>query len=124
MATNLAPLKAAIKLVADGVADGIKAAGEATSAAKLVDFQNLIPDILTLLPQIGDLSVNGLSSQDYATLLAELATDLAIPNSHIAGIVNASVKLLQDIVVVIVPDVEALVEAIKQAPPVLPAPAA
>lgn len=122
MAANLAPLKAAIKLIADATRDVMKAAGETNPTMKLLDFQNLIPDVLALMPQIGNISLSGLSPADYSTLLTELATDLALPAGHTAAIINASIKLLEDIALVIVPDVEALIAAAKAAPAaVLPA---
>lgn len=122
--TNLGPLKAAIKLVADAVSDGIKASGDATTPAKLADFQNLIPDVLNLIPQIGQISLSGLAPADYAALLAELAVDLAIPQAHTAAIVNASIKLLQDVATIIVPDIESVLAAVQAAPAPAPAPAA
>lgn len=120
--TNLGPLKAAIKLVADAVSDGIKASGDATTPAKLADFQNLIPDVLNLIPQIGQISLSGLAPADYAALLAELAVDLAIPQAHTAAIVNASIKLLQDVATIIVPDIESVLAPSKRRRPLHPRP--
>lgn len=132
MAKDLSALKAAIKLVSDAVNDSVKPASGDSPAAKLVNFQNLIPDILDLLPKIGDIGaeVNGLSPADYGVLLGELAADLAMPNAHVGAIVTASIKLLEDIVQVILPDVQALIAAAQAAPqpvvagpaPVVPAP--
>lgn len=121
MAANLVPLKAAIKLIADAANDAIKAAGDTNPTLKLLDFQNLIPDVLALLPQIGSISLSGLAPADYTALLTELTTDLALPAGHTAAIINASIKLIEDLIAVIVPDVEALVAASKAAPAAAPA---
>lgn len=121
---NLVPLQAAIKLIADATNDAIKASADATTALKLGEFTNLLPDLLTLLPQIGSISVSGLAPADYATLLTNLATDLALPAGHTANIINASMKLLEDIATLIVPDVQALVAVIQAAPVAVVAPAA
>lgn len=116
---NLVPLQAAIKLVADATADGVKAASDTTSAAKMTEFENLIPDLLVLMPQIGTISVAGLSTSDYSTLLQNLAADLNLPASHAANVINASMKLLEDLVTVIYPDVQAVIAAVKAAPAVV-----
>lgn len=115
MATNLSALKAAIKLVADAATDSIKAAGDATSAAKLSEYSNLLPDVMALIPQIGDVPVEAkaLAEADYSTLLQELVADLALPEGHVKQVIAASLKLLTDIAMVVVPDVEALIAAIK-----------
>ena len=123
MATNLVPLKAAIKLIADAAGDAVKAVGDATPIGKVLEFQNLVPDLLALMPQIGQISLNGLAPEDYAALLTELATDLALPAGHTAAIVNASIKLLEDVALTLAPDVQALLAAVKAAPaPAVPPP--
>jgi hypothetical protein len=122
MATNLVPLQAAIKLIADAAGDAIKASGDSSTALKAAEFENLIPDVLALLPQIGQISLAGLAPADYATLLTNLATDLALPASHTAAIINASIKVIEDLVTVVYPDVKVLIAAIQAAP--TPAPAA
>ena len=115
MAQDLSALQAAIKLVADAVNASIKASGDATSAQKIAEYQTMIPDLLALLPKIGDIpaEVDALAPSDYASLLQSLATDLVLPNSKASGVLNASVKLLSDISQVILPDVQALVAALK-----------
>lgn len=120
MAANLDPLKALVKLVAHAVSASVKAAGDSSASAKIGEFQVLIPDVLALLPQIGSISLSGLAPADYVALVEELASDLSVPDAHAAGIINASLKLIADLV----PDVEALVAAIKAAPVVVAPPAA
>lgn len=116
MATNLAPLQAAIKLIADAVSDAVASKGDSNSVLKAAQFENLIPDVLALLPQIGQISLSGLAPADYTTLLTNLAADLALPAGNTASIINASVKLLEDLTTVIYPDVLALIAAAKSAP--------
>lgn len=115
---NLTALKALIKLLAHAAADTVTAIKDpGGAAAKLADFSNLVPDIMNLAPQLGNISFSGLAPADYVALVSELATDLAIPDAHAAGIVNASLKIIEDLV----PDVQALIAAIKAAPPAVAA---
>lgn len=115
MVTDIDALKKAIKLVADAVNDSVKAAADTSSAAKLLEYQNLIPDILSLLPVIGEIPVeaSNLSAEDYAALIAEVGADLALPAGKTEEIVKASLKLLSDIVLVVIPDIAAVVAASK-----------
>ncbi len=113
--TDISALKKVVKLVADAVNDSIKASADADGTAKLMEFQNLIPDILALLPSIDEIpkEIHLLDAESYAALVAELAVDLVLPVGKTENIVKASLKLLGDIVLVIVPDVQAIAEAAK-----------
>ncbi len=111
MAQNLDALKSAVKVVAHAVSDSIKAAKDTTAAARMAEYSNLLPDVMELLPKIGDLSLTNLAPSDYVSLVQELATDLVVPDAHAAAIIQASMKLIEDLV----PDVLALVAAIKNA---------
>lgn len=113
--TDIVVLKSAIKLVAHAVNDSVKAAADTNTAAKLLEYQNLIPDVLALLPNIGEIPKEAahLDPEDYAALLAEIAVDLALPVGKTENIVKASIKLLSDVALVFVPDVEALILATK-----------
>lgn len=115
MATDLTALKAAIKLVADATVDTVKAGSDATSIGKIAEYQNLIPDLMSLVPQIGNIptEASALQPADYQALIAELAADLNLPAGKVQSIVAASLKLLQDVVTVMVPDVQALLLAVK-----------
>ena len=103
MSTNISALQAAIKLLADGV-----------GAIETKNYGTIMGDLINLLPQLGDIpsEVSGLAVADYETLAANLVTDLALPSGSVSNIVNASLKVLTDIVS-LEPDVVALVAAIK-----------
>ena len=115
MSTNLTALQSAIKLVADAAMDSVKAIGDSNTASKMAEYENLIPDLMALVPQIGQIpaEASALQPADYAALIQILATDLALPAGHVEGIITVSLKLLTDIVTVIVPDVQALIAAIQ-----------
>jgi hypothetical protein len=116
MATNLTALQTAIKLIADATTDSIKAAGDSTTAAKIAEYENLLSDVIALIPQIGDIptEASALAPADYATLVANLATDLALPaGSKLENIVNASVQIISTVATTVVPQVEALIAAVK-----------
>lgn len=113
--TDISALKKAIKLVADAVNDTIKASGDSNGTAKLMEYQNLLPDILNLLPVIGEIpkEAEHLDAEAYAALIAELAADLILPIGKTESVVKTSLKLLSDVAVVIVPDVLAVIAATK-----------
>ena len=108
---NLKPLQDAIKLIADVVQDTINAMEEGNSLSKISDFSNILPDLMVLLPEIGEIpNPATLLPDDYAVLVGTLTSDLVVPGK--AGkIVDASLKLLSDIIGVIVPDVQAVIAA-------------
>lgn len=116
MATNLTALQAGIKLVADVVVDSEKAAKDSGLPTKIADFGNILPDILSLLPQIGEIpsEAKALGATDYATLMANLVADLGLPHdSKLEKIADAAIKMISDIATYIVPDAEALLAAVK-----------
>lgn len=109
MATDLTALKAAVKLVADAVTDGL------SSGVGTVKYANLVPDALALLPTIGDIptEISQLAAADYAALVTELASDLKLPTAKSEAVFAASIKLLSDLSLVLVPDVQAVIAATK-----------
>lgn len=129
MTTNLTALKAAIKLVADAAVDTEKviAAGSSPLAA-LFTYKNLIPDVLALVPQIGDIptEAKAMVPADYVALVAEFAKDAGLSEASAGTVVNAGIDLLQELVGVVLPKVEALANAVKKSPaaPAVAAPAA
>lgn len=128
MATNVAALQSAIKLVTDAVKDVVAVIAPGQSVlAKLMQCENLIEDLTVLIPQAGQIpaEVKALAPSDAVALVDGLVVDLGISNVHAEGIVNASLKLLTDLATVIILDVEALISAIKAPAGVaVPAPAA
>lgn len=128
MATNLQALTDAVNLLGDAVKDSIAAASDSNAVSKTLEFENLVPDLFPLISQIGDLSteMKNLQPADYITLVTQLASRMAIQNVHAEAIVAASIKLLTDLITTVLPDVQALIAAVK-APvaataPVAPAP--
>lgn len=121
---NLSALSQAIKLLADAVKDTMAALQPGQSAmAKLLAYSNLVPDIEALIPQIGSIGseVGSLSPADYVTLTSQLVSDLAISDVKAQAIIASSLKLLSDLAVVILPDVQALISAAKSSDVVAPA---
>lgn len=129
MTANLTALKAAIKLVADAAVDTEKviAAGSSPLAA-LFAYKNLIGDVLALVPQIGEIptEAKAMVPADYVTLVAEFAKDAGLSEANAGTVVNAGIDLLQELVGVVLPKVEALANAVKKSPaaPAVAAPAA
>lgn len=106
---QLAALKSAVKLVAHVVSDSMKALKDATLAAKLADYSNIIPDLQTMLPEMGDISVSSLAPEDYAALVVEIGQDFQLTDAHAEAIVTASIALI----VGLIAPVKALMSAIK-----------
>ena len=100
-----ASLQAAIKLVADAASDVV------SGASGIAGYENLLPDLIGLLPQIGQIKsdISALSPADYEVILVDLAKDMNLPAGKTASVVAASVKLLTDLAT----DIEAVVAATK-----------
>lgn len=111
MATDINALKAAIRLVAHET-NAFLVSG---SKFELANHQRLIPDLFALIPVMGEIPAEAkdLDPNELAELVAHFAAELALPVGRTQRIVEASVKLIHDIVVVIVPDVQAVIEAAK-----------
>lgn len=114
MTTNLTALAGAIKLVADAAKDASSMTTGAGTLGAIMGFENLVPDVLAVLPEIGDIpaEVTKLTPADYLTLVDMLVTDLAVSNAHAQSIIGPSLTLLKDLVTVVLPDLKALVSAI------------
>ena len=80
-APQLKTLKDMVKLVAHIFSDSLQAIGD-SGAQRLTDFANILPDLMVLLPELGALSLNSLSPEDYMALVVELAADLKIADAH------------------------------------------
>jgi hypothetical protein len=100
-----AALQAAVKLLADAASD------VASHASGVAGYENLLPDLLGVLPQVGQIGaqIKALEPADYETLLATVASDLSLPTGKTALVVAASMKLLENLAT----DIEAVVAASK-----------
>lgn len=124
MSTNLPALQSAVNLLADAIKDTANALEPNQSMVqKLSQYQNLIGDIMALAPQIGAIPAEAKSmiASDYLTLVEGLVARLAISNQHAQQVLDAVMKLLSDVVLTVVPDVEAVIAAVKGAPQPVPA---
>lgn len=118
MATDISALSNVIKLIVDAGKDTVAAIQPNQSViGRFLAYENLIGDLFSVVPSLGEIpaEVAALSVADYAALAAVLAQDIAANNANATAVINAALKVLQD-VVAIVPDVEALVAAVKPAP--------
>lgn len=116
METDIDALKKLIKLIADATRDSISAVGTDSSVIiKILGYQNLIGDFVDLIPKIGEIptEIGDLSAADYSALASELAQDLGLSDQHVTAIVTASIKLIGDLATVMLPDMKALITAIK-----------
>lgn len=122
MNPNLAPIKALIDLVAAAVKATEAAVQPGQSALqRILDFEGLIPQLVAFLPQLSQVSLSGLQPSDYIALGEYLVSDLAIENAKAKAIIDASFKVVTDLVAAL-PDVEALVASFSA--PAAAAPAA
>jgi hypothetical protein len=83
--------------------------------AALLTYRNLVPDIMALTPQIGQIptEAKALSPADYVTLTAALAADLSLSNAAAEQVATTGIDLLQEIVIVLMPKIKALALAVK-----------
>lgn len=118
MTTQLNALQSALNLIADAAKDTVDSAGE-SGAAKLASYQNLVADVLVLIPQIGQIpaEVSSLKPEDYVSLVEGLIARMSITDAHAQLVITAGLKLLNDIVSVVIPDVSALLAAIHNTTP-------
>lgn len=117
MNPNLAALQSLVALVAQAIKAGEAAAQPGQSSLqRILDFEGVAPAVLAFLPQIGNLSLAGLMPSDYVSLAESLVTDLGFSNAHAKAIIDASFQLVNNAVKYTLPDVQALVAAIKAAP--------
>lgn len=114
MATNKQALVDAVLMFGDLVKD-IEASQKASGPMKLLAFQSLIPDFMKLLPEIGDIpsEAKQMAYQDYMDLAQQLVARLAIDDKKAQAIISAAIKLANDIALIVIPDVNALIEASK-----------
>lgn len=116
MKTDLSALKAAVKLLADAAMDTEKVILTGGSPlAALIAYRNLVPDIMALAPQIGDVPVeaSAMKPDDYVTLIGELAKDLSLTDAHAGMVLDKALTLLQTVTGSVAPQVMALVDAVK-----------
>src|SRR4029077_20809645 len=96
MDTDLNALKSLIKLLADAALDtsAVVAAG-APPVVAIFTYKNLIPDILSLIPKIGEIpaEAKNLAPSDYVILVTELTKDLSITDIHAGAIIDAVLAL-------------------------------
>lgn len=122
--TNLKALQDAVKLIVDAVNDSIKvAATGGNPLVALASYQNLIPDLMTLAPEIGEIpaDVSAMNPSDYVTLVTGLVGQLGLTDAHVGTILGAALGLLQHIVADVLPSTTALIAAV-QGPAAVTAP--
>jgi hypothetical protein len=115
---NVTALQAAIKMLTDAINDTLSAVEPNQNILKEVfDYENLLPDLIALVPQIGQIpsEVSALQPADYASLLQGLVSELNVTNEKAQAIIAASLKVLADIATVVVPDVQNLIAVIQAA---------
>ena len=118
MTANVTVLNQALKLISDAAIDTQKVVSSTDSAlVKLFSYENLVGDLMALLPQIGQIpaEVSQLLPADYTELAQTFVNDLKLTDVQAKTIIEASLKLLNDLALVVLPDVEALITAIKGA---------
>lgn len=112
--TDLSALTAALDLLVDAGKDTMSAQGNALQ--RITAYENLVPDLMALVPKIGDIpeEAKALKPEDYMSLTKHVVERLAVSDAHAQGVIDASINLLNDLVTYIVPDVTALLAAIKK----------
>lgn len=116
MSDNLTGLKAVVNLMADATVDTIKALAPGENPiSKLVNYKNLFPDLASLFENISSIpaEVKDLNPEEYLLLVEDLVARLAISNPEAEAIVQACIKLINDSIAVLIPDTNAVIEAIK-----------
>jgi hypothetical protein len=109
---NIKPLEDCVKLLAHLIADSIKASHDKNSIARVMEFSNILGDLVVLIPEMGNISLEGLSASDITHLASVLGENLG--DAKAAAVSEAAVKCVEDICNVIVPDIQAVIAAVKK----------
>lgn len=92
---DLSALQAALNLIADAAHDYTSA--DPANNKDLSNYQNLLPDVLALVPKIGEIpaEIKGLTLADGVSLVTALAARVIIPEEHAEKVLNASLEVLK-----------------------------
>jgi hypothetical protein len=106
---DVSALSAALKVLADVINDATNPSG-----AGVIAYANALPDLMTLLPQIGSLGAEAkaLPAADYSNLVTTFASYLNLGTGKAEAVLQSAVKLIADLQPVVT-DIEALVAATK-----------
>lgn len=112
MAFDFSALEGAVKLVTDAVNDTTTAFGGDSDA--WTEFGNLVPDLLSLAPKIGDLprDFKKLNVDEVAKLVGIVGSGIKVESEGAKSVVDGVVTLLHDVLSK-VDDVVALSKSIK-----------
>lgn len=92
---DVSALQAALDLLADAAHDYITTTPDASGG--LAQYQNLLPDVLALVPKIGQIpaEVKGITLADGVTLVSALAARVSIPDDHAEKVLTAALEVLK-----------------------------
>ena len=107
---NLNAITAAVGIIADAAADTKNALGQASVAAKLQDYGNLVPDLLGLVGKAGALpnSIGDVSEADLSQTVAATAAQLDVSHTTAASVISAVITLLSSIAQIVVKDADSI----------------
>lgn len=113
---DLSALQAAIKLVADAVkdTDSVVSSGSKSPLAALLTYENLVPDFLSLAPELALIpsEISAMAPGDYLALAESLMGQLQLSNAHAEAVIKAAMAVLAPLVALF-PSLEALIAAIQ-----------
>lgn len=91
MADNLQAVQQIVNLFVDAFNDTAHAFGDGKGATSITDFANLLPDVMGLVANVGDLSaeLKNIEESDLDSILATVEQRLQIPNQKAELIVQA-----------------------------------
>lgn len=114
-APNTDAIVKVINLLVDAFNDTESALGQGTHGVSFSAYGNLLPDIMGLAGEVGDLpsELAMLDAQTIATLVSAAAQKLDIPNEKARAVVDKVVQLLSSILSTTVSQAEAVAAAIK-----------
>jgi hypothetical protein len=119
MAHNLNALKAGLKMVVDAGKDSLAliAAGSGVGSVfkAILAYQNLLADLMDLVPQIGEIPSEAaqLSAEDALELASYLVAECGLHEGHVKDAIESGLVLLNHVVHDVMPVVGKVLPAIE-----------
>lgn len=120
MTTNIKSLSDLTTLLTDVVNDSLEAMAHGGNiAAAIFDYENLLPDILTLLPEVREIpaELKTLTGEDYKALVLELVGRLHLPEGHVKELIAATLPVFCTVLDNLFPQIKNLADILKKKQP-------
>lgn len=115
MAVDHKAIASVITLIVKAVNASTNPLGQGGGISRLADYGSLLPDVIGLVSNIGDLpkEVKDLGVDDIQIIVDQIVTEINVPNAHAQAIVTASLATFDAVMSSVVKKAEELADVIK-----------